>query len=180
MNAKHALAVLAAIIGTAAQADIMLPEPVDTAELAGVRGGFVSAGGFTFSFAATLTTLVDGELALQSTMRLDGDGLQTTAFQGGIAGSVPLQAAPEFSELAGEGIVLPGIAGSTAVIQAVSSDALRNIVVNTASDRAISQMTAITITLPELPEIQQAVANSRLYSALGDALDTALVNSLPR
>jgi hypothetical protein len=178
MNAKHALAALAAIICTTAEA-VSLPEPVDADELAGVRGGFVSAGGFTFSFAATLTTLVDGELALQSTMRLDGDGVRTTASQGGIAGSLPLQAAPEFNELAGEGIVLPGIAGSTAVIQAVSIDAIRNIVVNTASDRTISQMTAITITIPELPELQQAVVDSRLYSALGDALDTALVNSIP-
>lgn len=179
MKAKHALAALAAAICTAAQAD-SLPEPVGAAELADVRGGFISAGGFTFSFAATLTTLVDGKLALQSTMQLDGGGVQTTASQGDIPGSVPLEATPEFNDVGGHGLVLPGIAGSTSIIQAVSADAIRNIVVNTAHDRTISQTTEITITLPELPQLQQSAADSRLYSALGDALDTALLNSLPR
>jgi hypothetical protein len=68
------------LCGVAAAA-VLIPEaalakgfaPVSVDDLAGSRGGFVTAGGLTFGLGVQVTTYVDGALALQSTVSFTGD-----------------------------------------------------------------------------------------------------------
>jgi hypothetical protein len=160
-----------------------LPEPLSNGELNGLRGGYISAGGFTFDFGVKLETLVDGTLALASTLNLSGDGVTKTT-TANLPGVVPLaEAATRLTNLqniTGDGLVLEGNGGVTVLVQDLSLDSIRNLVVNTANDRHIVQNTDITLIVPNLDDLTKAASFSDLTSSLSHALDVGLLNSVRR
>jgi hypothetical protein len=158
-------------------------EPLGNGELGALRGGYVSAGGLQFDFGVKLETFVDGTLALASTFNLSGQGVTETTTVN-LPGAVPLAQAvgrvPDLENITGDGVVLEGHGGVTVLVQDVSLDAIRNLVVNTANDRHIVQNTAVTLVIPNLQDLTQAASFNDLISSLHQALDFGLLDSVRR
>jgi hypothetical protein len=159
--------------------------PVPAETLQSERAGFFTAGGLEFGFAAKLETTINGALALTTTLALQDNGSvtsQTTvnpnlsAALGGstvttVSGGNQLSAATglDLDGVKGSGVVVTSNSGVTAVINNIGTNQLQNLVINTASNQAIAQTTAITLTLPGLSTIGQFQA-----AQVMSGLDTAL------
>jgi hypothetical protein len=79
---------------------------VSNAELSEMRGGFFTAAGAQFDFGASIKTLVNGKLALQTNLQWTPAGAVTQQLQG-LGSSIQAQVA---SNLAKAGIATPGAA----------------------------------------------------------------------
>jgi hypothetical protein len=146
--------------------------PVSAGALQAERAGF-TADGLTFGFSATLETLINGQVALTTTLTLLDDGSvakQTTvdsqllagnsgAGGGGPSIDIPVNNAATLAAalsgsgvsangLSGTGLVIKSNTGVTALLDNVGPNQLQNIVINTANGQNIVQNTALTITLP--------------------------------
>src|SRR5262249_17409747 len=99
-----------------------------------------------------------------------------------LSGAVPLAEAapslPNLEGLKGDGLVLGGNGGLTVLVQDLSQSSIRNLVVNTANDRTIVQNTAVTLAIPNLLDLQQAMSAEQMRSSINDALRTGLLNSV--
>lgn len=146
-------------------------------ELDAIRGGFITAGGFTFDFGAVVSTYVDGSLALKSTLSLSAQGATVSNTYGAIPGAQPASAKAlggiSLAGAPGASVVIPGAGGDTAVVQDVSPSSLVNLVVNTANNQVIRQSTAITLTLANMQALQAAAAQSQLAAQIQDAFAAA-------
>jgi hypothetical protein len=152
--------------------------PLSDTELGVIRGGYVNVGGLNFDFGATLRTYVDGSLALQTTLTLSDQGAVTTQMVSD-PNALSLQAAPALGlnvgTSAGGGIVIPGVTGGgTVIIQNLSDSQIRNMVVNNAQDRTITQNTALNFVIPNLSQLQQSTAAQQIQSGLEQAVGNAL------
>jgi hypothetical protein len=165
MTVRKAIAALAsALVLFSVSAASM--ERLDDEDLRQARGGYLSAGGFRFDFGAVVSTWVDGSLALQSKLNLSSDGAVSSTAQGGTDMPVP-QVSASFG----------GNGGVTSLLQSLSQNAIRNVIVNTASNRTITQNTALTIVLPDLLSMQQGMSLEHLGSSLQQALHSGLLDS---
>jgi len=133
-------------------------------ELAQQRGGIMTPLGLDIGFGATVRTYVDGQLALETrlTWTADGPVTQTTA------GAASADAAGAWTA------TLPGIGGDTRILHDLADGHVANVVVNTASNRDIRQDTSVTLTLPQLPQLQRQFGAERIASSLQNALGLAL------
>jgi hypothetical protein len=226
---------------------------VSNAELSGMRGGFFTAGGAQFDFGASIKTMVNGQLALQTNLTwtpqgpnissLSGLGqqiasqVQSNLAQAGIgtgntgkastlaanapassvnalgnAASNPISAASNIatpatnlatgtvssalnnaantgnsaapaSTLASPvaattpqtvtvptvvtGVTIPGAGGgSTQVLNNIGANQIQSMILNTASGQSIDQNTNVTLTIYNLPQWQQQLAQHALSSQL--------------
>ena len=171
--------------------------PVSNATLQASRGGF-TADGLTFGFGATLQTLVNGQVALTTTLTLLNNGAvtqNTTVNQnilandspgagGGGSTVIPVNGAASLAAaLAGTGVDVGGLSangvviksdtGVTAVLDDVTPNQLENLVINTADGQRIVQNTTITISLPaaEMAGMQA----SGMMNSLANAVQTAQI-----
>ncbi len=76
--------------------------------------------------------------------------------------------------LEGNGLLLQGEGGATAILHSVSNNALTNTVINTASNVDVQLHTEITLVMPELENLQSEIADAVLTSSLHDAIGRAL------
>ena len=142
--------------------------PLNNEGLAEQRGGIMTPTGLDIGFAASVRTYVDGELALETRLTWTDKG-PVTQTTGGLAGISA--AGPPNSRSA----VSPGLTGgSTQILQDLSSGRIASVIVNSASNRNIRQDTDITVTLPQLQEMQRGFAAGRIASNLQAALALAL------
>lgn len=228
---------------------------VSNAELSGMRGGFFTAGGAQFDFGASIKTLVNGQLALQTNLTwtpqgpnissLSGLGqqianqVQSNLAQAGIgtgnagnasnpaantpaslnslgsaaskAASNPGSAASNIATPATNlatgavssalnsaanalsnnpatntaptpaaapqttitvptvmtGVTIPGAGGgSTQVLNNIGANQIQNIILNSASGQTINQNTSVTLTIYNLPQWQQQLAQHTLSAQL--------------
>src|SRR6185312_9027980 len=131
----------------------------DTA-LADMRGGFFLAGGVQFDFGASVRTMVNGQLALQSTVQWTQGGLVVQHVAGpGTTPIPPSQLAELFGGNAGAqmGVTIPGQSGSTAVLTNLASGQIQNVLMNTANNQTATQNTDVLLTIYNLPQLQQQV-----------------------
>lgn len=144
-------AVALALLAGGAHAQILDDKALDEQ-----RGGFVTAGGFTFGFGADVRTFVDGSLALESKVTWTGDGPDA-----GPNGPIST-------------VTIPGIGGVSTIVHDFTAGQVRSLVSNTASDRLIVQDTNATITLPGFDAMQQGIAQQQLLSGLQNAVGLGL------
>jgi len=179
MRARVILAAIAGILMATAARSSPTGVKLTDAELDEVRGGFSAAGGFSFTFGATVSTYIDGSLALQSTLRLDSQGPNVTTVYGTIPGAS--KAAPaslagvNLAGATGAMLIVPGPGGDTAVVQNVSPTTLTNLVINTAKGQVIRQNTTITVTLANLQALETAAVQAQAIAALQGALASTAV-----
>jgi hypothetical protein len=156
--------------------------PVSAEALQSERAGF-TADGTTFGFGATLETLVNGQVALVTTLTLLDDGSVAKQVAAGVGGIPVNSAATLAAALSGTGVnvnglsptgvVIKGATGVTAVLDNVQANQLQNLVINTASGQNIVQNTTLTITLPAA-EIA-GVQTSSLMNAITSGFQSAQI-----
>ena len=152
----------------------------DTA-LADMRGGFFLAGGVQFDFGASVRTMVNGQLALQSTVQWTQGGLVVQHVAGpGTTPIPPSQLAELFGGNAGAqmGVTIPGQSGSTAVLTNLASGQIQNVLMNTANNQTATQNTDVLLTIYNLPQLQQQVSQQLLSARLAN--DAAAANMINR
>ncbi|MEJ2644476.1 MAG: hypothetical protein P8180_06005 [Gammaproteobacteria bacterium] len=180
----HGLAALAGValwsaVGTGVQAQGVSAGPfaglqvASEQELAERRGGFAFAG-MKFEFGAQVRTVIDGQLALQSTFMLDRNGQLSGQQQIG-AGAQPLDAATaaQLAEAglqqgaAGAGVIVQDAKGTTLAVHDVTQRRVIGVLANTASDRRIQQQINVTVNVARFREFQQAVRDTLLSNRIG-------------
>jgi hypothetical protein len=170
MRARFVLAAIAWVLAAGAGHGTPSGVKLTDAELDEVRGGFITADGYTFAFAAVVTTYIDGSLALQSTLRLDSGGANMTTVYGAIPGARTGSAGGVNLAGATATLEVPGSGGETTIVQNVSPTSLVNLVINTANNQVIRQNTTVTLTLANLSSIEAAAAQVQANAALQAAL----------
>jgi hypothetical protein len=143
----------------AAVAPAMAETPLHDEALDEIRAGYVSVEGIAFAFAAEARSFVDGRLALESHLRIDGEGRRETI---------------------GPTVTLPGVGGVTTFSHHFGDHAFRTVVVNTASDRVLRQELIIAIAVPDLARFQQQVGEQQRLLRLVDAMTVNLRDSVVR
>lgn len=163
---------------TAASAQDSLADdfvPLPDAELADLRGGWVTAGGLSFDFGLVMRTFVEDRLALETRLTWTPQGPVTERWADAdgamdLTGALDELAAEglDLSSLAGvEGLVLDGDGGRTVVLHAIGEGAIQNLVLNTASNRDIRQDLQINLAVEDLPGLQREVSFQRLGGEIG-------------
>jgi len=149
---------------------------LDDSQLADIRGGFTNANGTTFSFAVSMTTRVNGQVALATTLQLNAQGMTTSETVGPRAEN--LNQAQKFGlNLAGlpqSGVIVPGPGGASAIIQNTSGQ-IMNVLVNNASGQSIVQNTSVTLIVPNLPTLKEEAQLNSVGAAVASAINSALV-----
>jgi hypothetical protein len=173
--------------------------PMNAETLQSERAGFFTADGQEFGFTATLTTLIDGQLALVTTLTLQDNGtvtqetsvnsavLKGNNLPAGRSVVIPVNNAQSLANalagtnvdlngLSATGVVIKSNSGVTAVLDNVTPNQLQNLVINTANGQNIVQNTAITLTLPAAS--LSGMQASGLMNSLSNALEFAQIGGI--
>lgn len=159
-------------------------------ELSGLRGGFLTANGFTFGFGVVIRSYVNDQLALQTRLTWTPTGPVTEQIRGDAPGLTDLASA--MTSLLNSGIDLRGLSGTsggvalvsgegaTALIHNVTTGQLQNLIVNSASDRNLRQDMELNLYLPDLAAMQSASSAQQRAMQMTYDLNTSLVGALGR
>lgn len=139
------------------------PRTMTDHDLAEARGGFMTAGGFTFNFGVVVRSYVNDKLALQTQLTWTPTGPVTQQTQYSVPGVEDLAVA--MADLAAGGIDLAGLQnvggvamvdsdGATAILHNITTSQLQNLIINNADNRNIRQDMELNLILPDLATIQ--------------------------
>ena len=144
-------------------------ERMGDSELQALRGGISTPLGLEIGFAASMRTLIDGTLVLETRLVWTPSGLQTQSVTGALQSGVSMG-----------GDALSALGQRTRIIHDLTENRVASVVINTDSNRTIRQETDITLHLPQLPQMQQQMALDRMASTLQNAVSAALSDSANR
>lgn len=153
------------------------PIPLSDAELADMRGGFLTAGGVVFDFGAIVRTYVNGALALETRLTWTPSGPVTEQTTGSLPGWTPIVPGQVGAlDLTGlpagaSGLVLHDEQGATALIHNVMNGQLQNMVLNAADGRDIRQDMQVMLTLPNFEAMQRDYSFDRIGTQISQDLD---------
>jgi len=141
------------------------------------RGGF-RFGGFEFNFGAVITSTLDGQPVLTTTINWTDAGAIINQTLNGLGQNLR-DLTPEQLEALGltglegmDGLIVEGTDGVTAFVHNVTDGSLQNIIVNSATGRDLGQDIDVTLTLPNFEFMQQQLTMERFGMRLGDDLRT--------
>lgn len=141
---------------------------VGDAELSETRGGFLTANGIEFDFGANIQTLVNGQLALQTTVQWSSAGATVQQLSGSGTNIVAVPSA-QLTALFGttngivtSGVQIAGPSGSTEVAANVAGNQIQNLVANSANNQGIIQNTAVTLAIYNFAAWQQQLTQHAL------------------
>jgi hypothetical protein len=156
-----ARAILIAAVWLGGQPALAEPAPpLDEAALAGQRGGLATPMGIDVGFGASVRTYLDGSLALETRLTWTEQGVQTErVFE---TDQAKAASAGGRAPTANPVLIAPG----ASVLHDLTENRIASVVLNTGNDRTIRQETDVTLTLPQLPDLQQRIASERLGQAL--------------
>jgi hypothetical protein len=144
-------------------------------ELSQSRGGFLTANGIEFDFGANVQTLVNGQLALQTSVQWNPTGATVQQTLGSSGTNVVAIPSSQLTALFGasNGIVTNGVqitapTGSIEVAANVAGSQVQNLVANSASNQTISQNTAVTLAIYNFASWQQQLAQHALANQLAN------------
>ncbi len=162
---------------------------IERAELANMRGRFISATGLVMDFGANIRTFVDGALLQETAVTLTDSGFvsQPIPSQEGLRGTLERgtlvtgdgnglsirQVTPlgvDLSALTGtSGIVLKDCNGFTAALHKVSADQILNIIVQTGIERVVEQKLEVNIGIKNFSRFQQNLRSAIMSNRLARA-----------
>jgi hypothetical protein len=140
-------------------------QPVGVGELSNMRGGFLMADGVEFDFGADMQTLVNGQLALQTTVQWSPSGaiVQQTSSTGANVVSIPASSLASEFGMPSVGLVTTGVeistsSGSIEIAANVTGGQVQNLLINTSNNQTITQNTAVTLAIYNFSSWQQQIA----------------------
>lgn len=140
-------------------------EPLADEDLGSLRGGFFTAGGYTFDFGAIVRTTVDGQPALEQRLTWTPNGTTIEDVSGMPATQLPI---------GGIGLDLSDASGTTLVGHRLVDGQIQGFIVNSGNNRDIGQDIQINLTLPGFDTVQKDMLAGRL----GFSIDIEMANSL--
>lgn len=182
--------------GTQPASDEAGPQALSDEELSGLRGGFITANGFTFGFGVVIRSYINDQLALQTQLTWTPTGPVTQQVQGDVPGVTDLASA--MTSLLNSGIDLTGISGNggasgtsggvalidgngaTALIHNVTTGQLQSLIVNNANNRNLRQDMELNLFLPDLATIQANSSAQQVASQMTYDLNTSMIGALGR
>lgn len=167
-----ALAMLAATLVTGAAQAVVVP--LSDAELDTLRGGIQTPLGLDIGFGATVRTFVNGQLALETRLTWTDAGPVTSETRADLSS---ITGGPVFVGRLGEAVAsTPG--GATTILHDLADGRIASVIINTADNRTIRQETSITLTLPQLADLQSRIAGAQLSNAIQSAVSAAQLQGL--
>lgn len=160
-------AVAAAPHAMAQETDPFDMEPLAEEELGNLRGGFFTAGGYTFDFGAIVRTTVDGQPALEQRLTWTPGGATIEDVSGMPASQLP--------GIGGIGLDLSDATGTTLVGHRLVDGQIQGFIVNSGSNRDIGQDIQINLTLPGFDMVQQDMLAGRLGMRIDVDMSAGLV-----
>ena len=157
-------------------------ETLSDEQLAEQRGGFVFQG-MTIAFGADIRSYVNDELALRTIISWTAEGQTMERFvspsltavdaaqiQGGIltSGGISMRVGDESVFLANN--------GQTALVH--SSDAIQNVLINTASNVSLNQQVDAVLDISGYAAFADALASTRMSDAIGAVMGAQTVGAL--
>lgn len=149
-----ATAALAAVPCAKAQTAPFNMEPLADEELGALRGGFLTAGGYTFDFGAIVRTTVDGQPVLEQRLTWTANGATIEDISGMPASELP--------GIGGMGLDLSDTTGRTLVGHRLVDGQIQGFIINSGSNRDIGQDIQINLTLPGFDMVQKDILAGRL------------------
>jgi hypothetical protein len=143
--------------------------PVADADLAGLRGGLLFAGGIAFDFGATVRTTIDGQPALETRLTWTPDGVVIEDLSALAGGPIP--------EFSGFGLTLIDATGTTLVGHRLLDGELQGFIINTGDNRNIRQEMDVTLTLPGFEAVQRDMITDRLGFRIAADMADSLIRS---
>ena len=173
-NGKHNAQVAREVSSSKANAEFGALAPVSDDELSKSRGGFLTANGVEFDFGANVQTLVNGQLALQTTVQWTSSGATVQQITGSGSNVIAIPSS-QLNALfgAGNAIITNGVqitapTGSIEVAANVAGNQIQNLVANSASNQAISQNTAVTLAIYNFASWQQQLSQHAIANLLAN------------
>jgi hypothetical protein len=165
---------MAGLSATPAIAEISRPpEVVDDTVLSDQRGGFDLAG-MNITFGAQLSTYLDGQLALQTTLQWGNTATSVTT------GGSAADSAKAMTALAGVSFVASpgdsvsiGNGGQTVLLQRTDGG-LQNIVLNSANGVAVRQNIDATLAIKGFSPFQEGAVNGQMTSQIASMMAAVL------
>lgn len=156
--------------------------PISDEVLADQRGGF-SWDGAEITIGADVRTVINGVLALETTLNMSAAGNSSTNFVAStltLADAAKLQANLQLptSSFGGSPVYLAN-GGQTAIVQRVDNT-LANVIVNTASGISIAQQIDVSVNLASYQTFKAGITNSALANTLSAAIAAATAASLSK
>ena len=133
------------------------------------RAGYLSRNGINFTFGASLETFVNGDLALRSTLNIDGADQAVRTALAPNDGGAPFDPAV--------GLTLAGPGGVTNLLQSVGGGVFLNLAATSASNQTIRQSTNLNITLYGFDANQAQYAASQSMRSLTAGLGFTIMAS---
>ncbi len=161
---------------------LFIAEPVPDELLAEQRGGFAFQG-MVIAFGADIRSYVNDELALRTIISWTAEGQTIERFvspaltavdaaqvQGGIltSGGITMRIGDESVFLANN--------GQTALVH--SSDAIQNVLINTASNVSLNQQVDAVLDISGYAAFADALASTRLSDAIGSTIGAQTIGAL--
>jgi hypothetical protein len=150
-------------------------KPLKDDELSESRGGFLTANGVEFDFGANVQTLVNGQLALQTTVQWTPSGATVQQMSGTSPNVISIPSSQLTSLFGGvggvittSGVQITSPTGSIEVAANVAGGQIQNLVANSASNQAITQNTAVTLAVYNFASWQQQLAQHMVSSQLAN------------
>ena len=150
-------------------------KPIDDNELSQSRGGFLTANGIEFDFGANVQTLVNGQLALQTTVQWSPSGATVQQMSGTAANVISIPSSQltglfggTGGAIATNGVQITSPTGSIEVAANVAGGQVQNLVANSASNQAITQNTAVTLAVYNFASWQQQLAQHAVSGQLAN------------
>lgn len=156
-------------------------EPVPTAELAELRGGF-SWAGMDISFGAELLTFIDGELMLQTVMQWTHEGTAVTQYvnpvleQGQASALAAASAGGMTMSIGGQTVYLTN-GGNTALAHAVTEDGIHNFLFNAADSLQATQEVNANLDLAGYEGFREGLMQSHILSSLDASLAAVMAGA---
>jgi hypothetical protein len=191
MRIKKALCALAFALAWSAPAHGRAQEMALTSEQLGdQRAGLQLPNGLTLDIAAVVRSSLNGALALETHFAWTERGVAVTnAYVSPQASSVAPTPASSSADAppagtmpappsSGQTATFDSPSGQTTFTQAIEEGALRNVVLNTASDQTIAQELNLQITLHDFTALSERIAGAGLAGLLASDIASAAAAGL--
>lgn len=152
---------VAGALPQAALARLPFGAALGDAELAELRGGFVTPQGLSLNFSLENVVLVNGELRAHTVLQLAGQGEQTPA---ALAASLGAAAVSDSGSSPGTGPVDPG-AGTT-----VLASGLQTVIQNSLDQQNIQSIKVFNLEIANTRALQSLGLSNRIQMSVVDAL----------
>ena len=154
--------------------------PLSDEELGAERGGLRTPFGFDIGFGAVVTTLVNGEVAMETQLAWTDQGAVHSITAGSPMADLAQRAAGlgiNVGQGDWTGTLVEGKGGGTAILHDLSQDRIASMILNTAEGVDVRQNIDIDLSISNLDQMQASLLAQQTQLQINDSVRAALVQA---